>query len=48
MQSKVKQYLAIDLGAESGRAIIGTLDGKRLTLNEIHRFSNGPVKVPQK
>ncbi len=48
MQSKVGQYLAIDLGAESGRAILGSLDGKRLALNEIHRFSNGPIKVPHK
>ena len=36
-------YLAIDIGAESGRAIIGSLNDKQLTLNETHRFSNGPV-----
>lgn len=41
-----QHYLAIDLGAESGRAILGTLDGERLTLEEIHRFGNGPVKLP--
>jgi len=39
-------YLAIDLGAESGRAIIGTLDGEKLSLSEVHRFSNGPVRTP--
>lgn len=39
-------YLAIDLGAESGRAILGTLADERLTLEEIHRFGNGPVKLP--
>ena len=37
-------FLAIDLGAESGRAILGRIDD-RLTLDEIHRFSNGPVRV---
>ncbi|MCE1254518.1 MAG: rhamnulokinase [Anaerolineae bacterium] len=45
MVSKAGLYLAIDLGAESGRVISGTLDDKRLILNEIHRFSNGPVKI---
>ena len=43
--SKTTRYLALDLGAESGRAIVGTFDGKKLTLQEVHRFSNGPVKV---
>jgi rhamnulokinase len=38
--------LAIDLGAESGRAIIGTLDGEALSLSEVHRFTNGPVRLP--
>jgi len=45
MQSTIGQYLAIDLGAESGRAILGKLDHDHLTLNEIHRFGNGPVKL---
>jgi rhamnulokinase len=40
-------YLALDLGAESGRAIVATLDGDQLTLNEVHRFGNGPVRLPQ-
>ena len=38
-------YLAIDLGAESGRVMLGTLWEGRLTLEEIHRFSNGAVVV---
>ncbi len=38
--------LAIDLGAESGRAILGTLDAERLALAEIHRFPNVPVRLP--
>ena len=39
-------WLAIDLGAESGRAIVGRFDGDRLLLTEIHRFRNTPVEGP--
>lgn len=39
------RLLAFDLGAESGRAMIGHFDGHTLELEEIHRFSNGPVRV---
>ena len=39
-------YLALDIGAESGRAMVAKLDGEHLTLNEVHRFSNGPVRLP--
>src|ERR1700753_865949 len=35
-----QNYLAFDLGAESGRAVLGKLDGDRLTLEEKHRFPN--------
>jgi rhamnulokinase len=38
--------LAIDLGAESGRAILGRFDGGRLELCEVHRFTNTPVNLP--
>ena len=31
-------YLAFDLGASSGRAVVGTLDGDRVRLSEVHRF----------
>lgn len=41
----VTKYLAFDLGAESGRALIGRLDGERLQLEELHRFPIGPVDV---
>ena len=41
----MSHYLAFDLGAESGRAILGTLESGRLTLEEIHRFPNTPVRV---
>jgi rhamnulokinase len=38
-------FLAIDLGAESGRVLLGRLDGERVTLEEIHRFPNEPVQL---
>lgn len=38
-------YLAVDLGAESGRVIAGQLDGQRVAIEEIHRFANGPVSI---
>ncbi|MEK6703483.1 MAG: rhamnulokinase family protein [Planctomycetota bacterium] len=37
-------HLAIDLGAESGRAMVGVLADERLTLHEVHRFTHGPVE----
>lgn len=40
-----RRYLAFDLGAESGRAVVGTLVDGRLSLEEIHRFPNEPVEV---
>src|SRR3974390_2827305 len=43
--SSMQTYLAIDLGAESGRLIAGLWNGKSLRLEEIHRFSNGPVAI---
>jgi len=39
-------YIAIDLGAESGRVIAGTLDGGHVRLEELHRFANVPVRTP--
>ncbi len=43
--SATTSFLAFDLGASSGRAVLGTLDGHRLQLEELHRFPNGPVAV---
>src|SRR5262245_40149008 len=40
----MRQYLALDLGAESRRAIAGTLDNGRLKLEELHRFPNTLVR----
>ncbi len=42
--SERKIYLAVDLGAESGRVMKGTLSDEKLKLDEVHRFSNGPVE----
>ncbi|HEX4773567.1 MAG TPA: rhamnulokinase family protein [Bryobacteraceae bacterium] len=39
-----KNFLAIDLGAESGRAILGRVRSGTLGLEEIHRFPNEPVE----
>jgi rhamnulokinase len=38
-------YLAIDLGAESGRAIIGMFNDRELNFMEVHRFKNGGVRL---
>jgi rhamnulokinase len=43
----MQTYLAIDLGAESGRVIAGLWNGKALRLEEIHRFANGPVQLAE-
>lgn len=40
-----KAFLALDLGAESGRAVLGRFDGGRMSLEEVHRFPNTPVKL---
>jgi len=41
---KGKPYLAIDLGAESGRAVLAHLKSGILTIEEVHRFPNEPVE----
>ncbi len=38
-------YLACDLGADSGRLILGTLDHGKISLEELHRFPTGATKV---
>ena len=38
------RYLSIDLGAESGRVILGTLQDGRIELEELSRFSNTPIR----
>jgi rhamnulokinase len=39
-------YVAIDLGAESGRVVSGAFDGDRVELDVVHRFANKPVRLP--
>lgn len=39
-------HLAMDIGAESGRAMLAQLDEERLELTEVHRFPNGAVRTP--
>lgn len=41
----MKRFLAFDLGASSGRAMLGELDNGRITLHEIHRFDNGGIAI---
>lgn len=40
-----KAFLAIDMGASSGRHVVGLFDGRRVRLEEVYRFQNGPVEV---
>jgi rhamnulokinase len=42
---KTQCYLGVDFGAESGRVMAGLWDGKRICLEELHRFPNGPVEI---
>jgi rhamnulokinase len=41
----MSRFLAFDLGAESGRALLGHLSGGQLTLEPVHRFSNTPIRA---
>ena len=43
--AKEAKFLAFDLGAESGRGVIGFFDGERLRLEEVNRFANIPVRL---
>ncbi len=39
-------HIAVDLGAESGRVIVGVLEDRQLDLHEVHRFVHRPVPTP--
>lgn len=39
------RFIAVDVGAESGRLLVGTLQSGTLTIQEAHRFANGSVSV---
>jgi rhamnulokinase len=43
--AEAKRFIAFDLGAESGRAVVGALDGGRIDLTEIHRFPTGGTEI---
>ena len=43
--SQTLNFVALDLGAESGRAMLAAFDGRTLRLEEVHRFPNGGVRV---
>ncbi len=43
--AKTTNFLAFDLGASSGRAVMGRFNGDRLSLEEAHRFPNGPTQL---
>ncbi len=40
-----RHYIAVDLGASSGRTIVGTLENGKLSLKEMNRFWNGPTEI---
>ena len=40
----VHHHLAFDLGAESGRLMLGSVEDRKLTLRELHRFPNTPLR----
>ncbi|MCK4401798.1 rhamnulokinase [bacterium] len=42
---KTKNYIAVDLGAESGRLTLGKFDGKKIVLEEKHRFYTGGTRL---
>jgi rhamnulokinase len=43
--SATTNFLAVDIGASSGRVMLGRWDGERFALAELHRFPNGPVEA---
>jgi len=40
-----QHYIAVDLGASSGRVMVGSVDDQSITLKEMHRFTNNPVRL---
>ena len=41
---KNRQFIGFDLGAESGRCVVGKLNENRITLHEVHRFTTHNIK----
>ncbi|MER6150800.1 rhamnulokinase [Streptomyces hirsutus] len=47
MNAGARSYAAVDLGASSGRVMVGRVGPDSLELTEVHRFANRPVRVPE-
>ncbi|MFJ4466541.1 rhamnulokinase family protein [Streptomyces sp. NPDC089424] len=47
MSGAVRSYAAVDLGASSGRVMVGRVGRHELELTEAHRFPNRPVRIPE-
>ncbi|MFE6287178.1 rhamnulokinase family protein [Streptomyces sp. NPDC057877] len=47
MSADVRSYAAVDLGASSGRVMVGRVGPDSLELAEAHRFVNRPVRLPE-
>ncbi|MFF2996773.1 rhamnulokinase family protein [Streptomyces sp. NPDC057950] len=47
MSERHKTFAAVDLGASSGRVMVGRVGPGALDLTEAHRFPNRPVRVPE-
>ncbi len=43
--NKTRNFIAFDLGASNGRAILGQFDGERITMRELHRFENHYIEM---
>ncbi len=43
--AETKNFLAFDLGASNGRAILGQFDGQKVTMTELHRFENNYIEM---
>ena len=41
----MRNFLAFDLGASNGRAILGQFDGEKITMQELHRFENNIIEI---
>lgn len=46
LEESMKYYMAIDIGASSGKHILGHLEGGKMIAEEIYRFSNAPLALP--
>lgn len=42
--AEIRKYIAVDLGAESGRVILGSVSDSKMAMEEIHRFDNKPIE----